>query len=235
MALQAVKSPATEEQPLRMTYEEYREWAKDHPHSEWADGEAFAFMSVTARHSLIVVFLVKLLGAYVDVRGLGIVLGDPFAMLVRGGRASRQPDLALVLPHNQHRLALNRDYLDGPADLVIEVVSEGSVRLDRKTKVTDYARAGVPEYWIIEGREGWHGVELLVRNEAGVYEPHLPDDEGRLRSTVLPGFWIDPAWFTENPLPNVDDILDEIAPGILDERAEQVRQRRAARQANAES
>ena len=135
--------------------------------------------------------------------------------------------MGALLTANLHRFT--KDRLDGPADLVIEVVSEDSERRDRHDKLAEYAAAGVPEYWIVEGREGRHGVELHVRNAAGAHERALPDAEDRLHSTVLPGFWLDPAWLAADPLPDVDDVLDQIVPGIHEERAERARVRRAAR------
>jgi Uma2 family endonuclease len=41
------------------------------------------------------------------------------------------------------------DHLDGPADLVVEVVSPDSPTRDRQEMLVDYAEAGVPEYWSV--------------------------------------------------------------------------------------
>jgi Uma2 family endonuclease len=218
----------TAEAPPRMTYDEFLAWAVDHPHAEWVDGEVIEFMTVKGRHSLIVVFLFRLFGDYVEHRRLGLVFGDPYAMLIQVGdrRASRQPDVAVLLA--EHAARFTQDRLEGPADLIVEVLSDDSQTRDRQDKLTEYAAAGVPEYWIVEGREGRQGVELHRRNAAGAYERVLPDAEGRLHSTVLADFWLNPAWLAADPLPDLDDVLDAIVPGIHEERAERVRQRRAA-------
>jgi Uma2 family endonuclease len=42
--------------------------------------------------------------------------------------------------------------LSGTPDLVIEVVSRSSVRKDSVTLRTAYARANIPEYWLIDAR-----------------------------------------------------------------------------------
>ena len=214
------------EAPPRMTYEEFLDWASEHPHAEWVDGEVVEFMTVKGRHSLVVVFLIELLRSYVRYRRLGLVFGDPYPMLILEGRVSRQPDIGILLTANRQRFT--QDRLEGPADLVVEVVSEDSDTRDRRDKLIEYAAAGVPEYWIVEGREGRHGVELHARSAVGTYERVVPDAKGRLHSTVLPGFWLDPAWLAEDPLPDLDDVLDDIAPGIHEERAERARKRRAA-------
>jgi Uma2 family endonuclease len=232
MALQSARPSAGGEPPPslpRLTWEEYLVWAEDHPHSEWVDGEVIEFMATTGRHSLIVVFLFQLIGTYVRLQRLGLVFGDPYAIFTRDGRESRQPDVGVLLTANAHRFDPRREYLDGPADLVVEVVSKSSATRDREDKLDAYAAAGIPEYWIFEGRDDRQGVELYVRDAKATYDRVHPDADGRLHSTILPGFWLKPAWLAEDPLPDVDDLLEEIVPGIHEERAERARQRRAAR------
>ena len=230
MVLDLADASATATLP-RMTYEEYLAWAVEHPHSEWVEGEVIEFGWVTAQYALVVGFLIQAFGDFVRHRQLGLLLGDPYAMLSRAGdgepRASRQPDLLIVLPAHLNRAT--EDWLEGPADLIVEVVSDDSERRDRQEKLAQYAEVGVPEYWLVEGRAGRQGTELYVRNAAGVYERVPPDADGRLRSTVLPGFWLREDWLAADPLPDVDDVLDEIVPGIHEERAERARQRRTAR------
>jgi Uma2 family endonuclease len=215
----------------RMTFEEYRAWAVEHPHSEWVEGEVVEFMSAKMRHALVVSFLIRLFGAFVELRQLGVVLGDPFAMLIRSGngepRLTRQPDVLVVLSKNEDRLM--DEWLEGPADLVIEVVSDDSERRDRRDKLAQYAEVGVPEYWLVESRSGRSRTELFVRNLAGEYERVLPDADGRLHSMVLPGFWLKEAWLAAARLPDVEDALEEIVPNLQAERADRAGQRHAAR------
>jgi hypothetical protein len=49
----------------------------------------------------------------------------------------------------------------------------------------------------------------------------LPDAGGRYHSAVLPGFWIDPTWLREDPLPPVEDVMMEIAPDVYLRRIQQ--------------
>ena len=83
---------------------------------------------------------------------------------------------------------------------------------------------------IVDARLGKHGFDFYRLNAAGRYEPVAPDAAGRYHSAVLPGFWLDPAWLEESPLPNLTWVLEEIAPGAYAELAEQARQERAARE-----
>jgi Uma2 family endonuclease len=229
MVQQLVK-PTTDHRPCFPTYERFLAWATDHPHAEWIEGEVVEFMTVKLRHDLVSGFLFSLLKTFVDHRQLGHIFRDPYAMLLLAGRVSLQPDVGFVLSTHRHRFTEN--HLQGPADLVIEVISQESVRHDRRRKFDLYARAGVPEYWLAEGRAGYTGLELYVLSRAGAYERIMPDARGRLISTIVSDFWLTEPWLAADPLPEVDDVLDEIWPGIHEERAERARQRRAARAVN---
>lgn len=66
----------------------------------------------------------------------------------------RKPDV-FVVPKDVARSAISRKvrtYYSSDLLLVAEVVSprSGSERTDRVQKVGEYARAGIPEYWIVE-------------------------------------------------------------------------------------
>jgi Uma2 family endonuclease len=75
-----------------------------------------------------------------------------------------QPDL-VVVPH----ASVGEKRLSGPALLVVEIVSPGSVVNDRVTKREVYAEAGVPAYWIVDPRRG----HLLALRLVGPgYEPY---------------------------------------------------------------
>ena len=226
--VQQVTDPVVAEAPKRMTYEEYLAWAGDDVRAEWVDGEVVLFMPVGKRHVLLISFLFQLIGAYARLRRLGEVYGEPFEQWTRGGRAARRPDVVFVA--TDHLDQFGAEGFAGAVDLAVEVVSEDSEARDRREKRAEYAAVGVPEYWIVEGREGRHGVAFLVLQSDGTYAEVAPDAEGWLRSTVLPGFWLDPAWLEETPLPNLDWVLEEIAPGAHGELAERARQERAARE-----
>ena len=99
----------------------------------------------TDEHQRIVLFLYRALYAFVAARGLGIVLVAPLRLRLRTGRY-REPDLLLLLSANDPRRR-NR-YWTG-ADLVVEVVSPDDPQRDLVRKRREYARAGIPEYWIV--------------------------------------------------------------------------------------
>jgi Uma2 family endonuclease len=95
-------------------------------------------------HQITLGYLYELLSLFVRLFNLGKVIVAPFEMKARRGGSSREPDL-LFARENLERLTGDR--LSGPADLVVEIISEDSVRRDRDDKFREYAEAGVREYY----------------------------------------------------------------------------------------
>jgi Uma2 family endonuclease len=86
---------------------------------------------------------------------------------VGGGRV---PDLTVWAKGMPPRRA--RSSYAGTAGLLlaVEVVSSGSEIVDRITKKAEYAKAGIPRYWIVE-RDGGVTVHRHVLSDTGTYEP----------------------------------------------------------------
>jgi Uma2 family endonuclease len=134
-------------------------------------------------------------------------------MKLRAGRSYREPDVLFVLTEHLGRIDNRR--LDGPADLVVEVLSADDPDRDLVEKYQEYQEAGIPEYWIVDGREGQSGVQLFVLGQDGHYAQVELDAAGRLHSHILADFWLDPAWFTTEPLPAAITCFQEIMPGVI--------------------
>ncbi|MEZ5301901.1 MAG: Uma2 family endonuclease [Verrucomicrobiales bacterium] len=60
----------------------------------------------------------------------------------------REPDIIFVASENLGRI--KNAFLDGPADLAVEVISPESQGRDRGDKFYEYQAGGVREYWIID-------------------------------------------------------------------------------------
>lgn len=214
MAQQVVAPAASDrEQRLVMTYDEFLEWADEDVHAEWVNGEVIVFMSPNDKHQAIIGLLYKLLSIFAELFDLGIVRFAPFEMRATPDGPAREPDLLFVAREYLDRLTPQR--LAGPADLVVEVVSESSASRDRNDKFFEYEEAGIPEYWLIDPRAGKERVDGYRLTADGKYLAILPDEWGRYHSTVLPGFWFDPAWLWQEPLPNALPLLAAIAPRAL--------------------
>lgn len=136
--------------------------------------------------------LFELLKAYVVKQGLGKVYVAPIPVRL-GARQYREPDVFFV---STPRVEEAQGKYPSGADLVMEVVSGG--REDRKrdlvTKRRDYARANIPEYWIVDPEEK---VSTVLRLEGKAYVEHGRFGEGHVAtSNLLPGFGVrvDEVW-----------------------------------------
>lgn len=188
--------------PRRMSYEEFLAGADEDTLAEWVDGEVMMYSPASRRHQDVADFLTAILRAFVETCQLGVVLSAPFQMKL--ARSGREPDLIFVAAEHQDRL--QETHLDGPADLVVEILSPESRSRDRGEKFYEYAQAGIPEYWLIdpEGEQA----EFYVLGRQGRYRLEWAGTEGIYRSSVLPGFWLKVEWLWKPP--RVLDALREL-------------------------
>jgi Uma2 family endonuclease len=120
------------------------------------------------------------------------------------GRGSgREPDVVFIAKQHEDRILPGR--LEGPADLVVEVVSRDSRRRDRVDKFREYAAYGVREYWTIE--RATRRAEFFGLGADGQYEP-LPVDDGVFRTRVLRGFRLRIDWHWQDPTPDLEALRE---------------------------
>jgi Uma2 family endonuclease len=141
------------------------------------------------------------LADFSELHALGEVIDGPFQMKL--GRSGREPDLLFVA--REHLERFKQTYLDGPADLVVEVVSPESTGRDRGDKFYEYREAGIPEYWLIDPQ--LQQAEFYQLDAAGRYQNIAADASGVYRSRALPGFWLRVGWLWQDPLPDVTQAL----------------------------
>jgi Uma2 family endonuclease len=208
MAQQLTTARPTEDVRLRMSYDDFLAMLGEGVHAEWVDGEVIVFMPPKTKHERLSRLLYYLLGLFVEHFGLGEVFDAPYEMVLIPGKLSREPDLLFVAREHAERITPER--LNGPADLVIEIISDSSVTRDRETKFAEYQAAGIPEYWMIDPRPGRQRVRPFALSPTGEYEPIRRDAAGRYHSVVIPGFWLDPAWLWQEPLPDTLSLLKQI-------------------------
>jgi Uma2 family endonuclease len=194
-------------QPLAgpMTYEEFLEWDGDNPHVEWVNGEVIPMAPISDAHASLTMFLGGILQTFAAETKTGIVRADPFQMKAGPGLPGRAPDLMFVLEHRRPRI--KRTYLDGPADLVVEVISPGNRGVDRGEKYVEYEQGGVPEYWLLDPERQTHEFYQLRPN--GLYEMAIVPPDGIYRSSAVNGLWIKPAWLWQDPRPTVISVAKE--------------------------
>lgn len=77
----------------------------------------------------------------------------------------------------------------GVPDLIIEIVSPGSIIRDRVQKKAIYEKAGIAEYWIVDPK--YCAVEIYENTPSGFALFNAAEEEGKIKSKVLKGFEAD--------------------------------------------
>ncbi len=100
---------------------------------------------------------------------------------------------------------IKETYLDGPADLAVEIVSPESVGRDRGEKFIEYEAAGIPEFWLIDPER--RRAEFYELSADGLY--HLAAvPEGICHSKILPGFFLRVEWLWRSPAPTIEALRE---------------------------
>jgi Uma2 family endonuclease len=138
LALEPLQGLWTAEQYLRLT-------DQTNQLIEFTDGTIEVLPMPTRKHQVILAFLYEMFLLFIRPRG-GKVLFAPLRLQISPARF-REPDLLLLRnihdPRNQEAFWLG-------ADLVVEIVSPDNPTRDTVEKRTEYAEAGIPEYWIVD-------------------------------------------------------------------------------------
>jgi Uma2 family endonuclease len=136
----------------------------------------------TDRHQAIVAFLFSRLLAFVAAGHLGTVRFAPLPVRLWPGKF-REPDVLFMRAEHSDRIT---DAYWGVPDLVMEVVSPGTKRVDSVIKLREYAEAGIPEYWLVDPEAGTISLYVLA---ASAYEQKSVGRAGEsVGSVALPGF-----------------------------------------------
>lgn len=168
------------------TYEDYRRLPDDGQRYEVIRGVLFVNPAPALLHQYVSSELLWRVQTFVRKRRLGFVLGAPLDLKLPGAITDPvQPDLLFV--RREKAPDWTRQSLAGVPDLVVEIVSPSSRRVDRTIKLAAYQDAGVPEYWLIETEA--RTVEIYVLSNAGRYVVHNSTGIGGLVSSkILTGF-----------------------------------------------
>lgn len=191
----------------KLTYEEFLEWCDEDTWAEWVNGEVIVLSPASDRHQDLVRFLVQVLGIYVETKDLGVVRPAPFQMKTRPELPGREPDLLFVI---KERLRLLKETcLEGPADLVVEIISPESRLRDRGEKFAEYELGGVREYWLLDMEE--RRADFYILGADGRYRLADLEASGVYHSHTVPGFWLKVDWLWQEPLRSPVRTVAEIA------------------------
>lgn len=150
-------------------------------HVEYSDGRLLIHEMPTPEHQRIVRNLARRLQDWAEACRAGEVLFAPMPVRLWTGKF-REPDI--VFYTGQHRARIGSRFAGVP-DLAVEVLSETTEAVDREEKATEYARAGIPEYWIADPQQ--RTVTRYVLDRQRYREAEKVSLGGLLASGLLPG------------------------------------------------
>ena len=117
---------------------------------EVIDGVLYMSTAPSPKHQWITNCLARKFFEQVQDKGVGIVLWAPVGLFMPGTDPV-QPDVMILSPEDKGLIASGR--LATIPLLLVEILSPSNAEHDLVTKRNAYARAGVPEYWILRPTE----------------------------------------------------------------------------------
>ena len=163
------------------SYEDLLTLPDDGRRYEIIEGALYEMPSPTWEHAMTVMNLILLLAPIVQSLG-GQVVTAPLDTFFAGADPV-QPDILVILPGS--RAVGQGRGVEGPPDLVVEVLSPSDRSHDLLTKRALYGRAGVKEYWIVDPME--RIVELLTLDRDALHPAQAASGEDVAVSPLLGG------------------------------------------------
>lgn len=147
----------------------------DGKRAELIDGQIYDMAPPTRIHQELVQQLSRVIGNYIaDNKGNCKVYPAPFAVFLNNDdKTYVEPDLSVICDNQK----LDDRGCNGAADMIVEIVSKSSQRMDYLTKLFKYRSAGVREYWIVNPMKRTVLVYSFGENEDStqyIFEDRIP-------------------------------------------------------------
>jgi Uma2 family endonuclease len=130
-----------------ITVDEFCEYVSDECHAELVDGVIQILTPPNDAHEALFVWLITVLGIYIEVRGLGQLRGGRSTVQI-SRTSARQPDLLFFRKDRLDQMSATG--LHGTPDLVIEIVDSARARREAVRKQSRYEEIGVAELLVVD-------------------------------------------------------------------------------------
>jgi len=182
---------------------------------EWIRGYVIKMAPIHLQHDRLLEYLRILLRVYFLLNRRSIVgdlVGDPFVMRLPAVESRREPDLQIILGDNLQNL--HDTYMDGPADICIEVVSPSNSEVDYGDKLKEYEKGGVGEYWLFDPAR--RAAFFFRQQESGGYLSISPDADGNYQTPRLPKFVLNVPTLWQDDLPDITQVMAAVQGMLKD-------------------
>ncbi|MBS3905550.1 MAG: Uma2 family endonuclease [Syntrophaceae bacterium] len=130
----------------KFTYQDYFHLPDNGKRHQIIDGELYMVPAPVPYHQRILRNLGRILDQFVNENRAGEIFYSPCDVVLSDVDVV-QPDIFFI---SQERLSIVQDKnIQGAPDLIVEILSPYSEKIDKISKVKLYARYGVKEYWIV--------------------------------------------------------------------------------------
>jgi Uma2 family endonuclease len=151
---------------------------------EVIDGVLYMTTAPSFFHQWIASRIIRMLQTQIEDTCVGLVAFAPIGLLMPGCDPV-QPDIVVVRSEDRGMIYDRR--INGVPALIVEILSPSNAEKDTAIKRAAYARAGVPEYWIVRPAER----DLLVLSQpdfalGGYLHTHTFTQSQELLSPTLP-------------------------------------------------
>ena len=168
------------------TYADYLKW-EEPVRYELFNGEAFMMASPSVAHQALQAGLTAMFDNWLQGKSCK-VFGSPLDVRLfpkndKSDTTVVQPDMLVVCDQSK----LSKGSVDGPPDLIIEIMSPSNTHSELFRKFHYYLKAGVREYWVIDPELKKVSVHVY---ENGHYISTNYEDNDRIPVTILPGLEI---------------------------------------------
>jgi len=170
---------------------------------ELLDGVLVQRTAAQLPHEWLFQWMLRLVGGYVEARGLGAALGSRTPAQITPYHV-RLPDLLFV--RTARMQILNPQVLAEPPDWVLEIRSAGERASDGVRLESDYRAIGVPEIWMVDLPRQRVRALRLHEGDYAVQEA----SDGLLRSAAIEGFAVRIENLFTEPRPRVSDLLQAL-------------------------
>jgi Uma2 family endonuclease len=145
------------------------------------DGELFEVTPPTIRHQRVIRRVSRVLDDHAASHG-GEVFPAPTGVRL-SDRDLPEPDVVFVAAEHADRVG--ERYVEGPPDLVVEVSSPSTRRLDLVRKRRQYERFGIREFWFVDLDADRIEVYTLVDGRYG--PPTIVGSDGTVEASAVEG------------------------------------------------
>jgi Uma2 family endonuclease len=176
----------------KYSYADYLTWPEGE-RWEIIDGIAYLQASPSPIHQEILVGLLAQFYHYLSGNPCKIYPAPFCVKLMKDGEKKNEdikkvvePDITVVCDKSK----LDEKGCNGAPDLIVEILSPSSIKMDRFMKFNSYEKAGVREYWLVEP-EGKLVSVFVLQNDLRYGRPEIYTEEDKIKVSIFSDLIID--------------------------------------------